>query len=264
MIEWSMLLGLGLTAGTFSPRKWIVRVLFVSLLVVAMGAAALGLWYWSVKRRFVEGAQNALNGLVAAPVPQHLVFRNVAMWDGRSDHARSRVSVEVRDGLVVAIRKTDESAPAGALVVEGVGKTLIPGLIDAHVHMMFDSGPDLLTRRPALMREWMDVATRYPKGRDDIVRRGQFKLKAGVTTMRVLGDGYYALAYRDDVARWNVVGPRVLAAGLHVNGPQGYVRGGIAASNSNRRSAPRPRWSLGASRRSDPHWSGTSRAESMS
>src|SRR4030095_15478648 len=62
-----------------------------------------------------------------------------------------------------------------------------------------------------------------------IVRRGQLKLKAGVTTIRILGDGYYALAYRDDIARWEVVGPRVLAAGLHVNGPNGYVSGGIAA-----------------------------------
>jgi imidazolonepropionase-like amidohydrolase len=204
-------------------------VLLISLLVVAGCTAALGLWYWSVTLRFVEGAQSALDGLVAAPVPQHLVFRNVATWDGLSDHVRSHVSVEVRDGRVIDIRAPAEPAPAGAVVIDGEGKTLIPGLIDAHVHMMYESGPDLLTRAPALMREWMDVATRYPEGRDDIVRRGQLKLKAGVTTMRILGDGYYALAYRDDVARWNVVGPRVLAAGLHVNGPNGYVTGGIAA-----------------------------------
>jgi imidazolonepropionase-like amidohydrolase len=50
--------------------------------------------------------------------------------------------------------------------------------------------------------------------------------------MRILGDGYYALAYRDDLARWDVVGPRVLAAGLHVNGPNGYVSGGIASGLS--------------------------------
>ena len=59
----------------------------------------------------------------------------------------------------------------------------------------------------------------YPQSRDPIVRRGQLKLKAGVTKMRVLGDGYYSLAYRDDLARWNIAGPRVLSAGTHVNGP---------------------------------------------
>jgi imidazolonepropionase-like amidohydrolase len=47
--------------------------------------------------------------------------------------------------------------------------------------------------------------------------------------MRVLGDGYYSLAYRNDLAKWDVVGPRVLTAGLHVNGPNGYVSGGLGA-----------------------------------
>jgi len=47
--------------------------------------------------------------------------------------------------------------------------------------------------------------------------------------MRVLGDGYYSLALRDDVAAWDVVGPRILTAGLHVNGPAGYVTGGLAS-----------------------------------
>ena len=41
------------------------------------------------------------------PIAQHLVFLNVAMWDGRSDHIRNRVSVEVNDGLVVAIRAVE-------------------------------------------------------------------------------------------------------------------------------------------------------------
>jgi imidazolonepropionase-like amidohydrolase len=204
-------------------------MLLVPLVVLATGAAALGLWYWCTSRRFVEGAEAALNGVVASPVPQHLVFRNVNVWDGLSDHVRSDASVEVREGRVVAIRDSGYAAPAGAVVVDGEAQTLIPGLIDTHVHMMFDSGPDLLTRRSALMREWMDIAARYPVGREAIVRRGQLRLKAGVTTMRILGDGYYALAYRDDIARWDVVGPRVFAAGLHVNGPNGYVTGGIAA-----------------------------------
>lgn len=204
-------------------------MLMVSLVVVVVGAVALGLWYWISSRRFVEGAGDALKGVVATPIAEHVVFRNVSVWDGIADHLRIDASVEVRDGRIVAIRDEGDTLPAGAMVVSGKGRTLIPGLIDTHVHMMFESGPDLLTRGPALMREWMDIAARYPEGRDDVVRRGQLKLKAGVTTMRILGDGYYALAYRDDIARWDVVGPRVLAAGLHVNGPNGYVSGGIAA-----------------------------------
>lgn len=189
-----------------------------------------GLWYAAAERRFVEGAVHALDGIVAAPEAQHLLVRHVRVWDGVSPQPLARMSVEIRDGRIAAVTADGGTPPSGARIIDGTGQTLLPGLIDTHVHLMFDSGPDLLTRGPALMREWLETVRRYPEGRDAIVRRGQLKLKAGVTTMRVLGDGYYALAYRDDLARWNVVGPRVLAAGLHVNGPNGYVTGGIAAS----------------------------------
>jgi imidazolonepropionase-like amidohydrolase len=210
-----------------SARRSARSSLAIAVAVAAGGAIAA--WLRAVAHRFVEGSESALRDLVVEPLPQHLVFRDVATWDGVSDHLRSHTSVEVRDGEVVAVRDAIKPLPDGAVVVEGEGLTLMPGLIDMHVHMMYESGPDLLTRAPKLMRGWMKVVMRYPEGRDDIVRRGQLKLKAGVTTIRILGDGYYALAYRDDVAAWDVVGPRVFAAGLHVNGPDGYVTGGIAA-----------------------------------
>jgi hypothetical protein len=79
-------------------------------------------------------------------------------------------------------------------------------LIDTHVHLMYDSGPDLLTRAPQLTNDWLATIRVYPGSNGSIARRGQLKLKAGVTTMRVLGDGYYSLAYRDDLARRDVVG----------------------------------------------------------
>jgi N-acyl-D-aspartate/D-glutamate deacylase len=85
-----------------------------------------------VTRRFVERSHTALNELVLAPVAQHVVFRDVAAWDGLSENVRCHTSVEVRDGLVVAVRDLSEELPAGAVVFDGAGKTLIPGLIDMH------------------------------------------------------------------------------------------------------------------------------------
>lgn len=204
----------------------VARAAGLLLLVAAAGAAAA---YWWLGQRFVPGDARALEGLVARPVAEPLAFVNVALWDGTGELPQPARMVVVRDGRIEEVREAAGPAPAGARIIDGAGRTLIPGLIDAHVHLMHDSGPDLLTRGPALMREWVELADRYPQGRDAIVRRGQLKLKAGVTTMRVLGDGLYALQYRDDVARWEVVGPRVLAAGLHVNGPSGYVTGGVAS-----------------------------------
>jgi imidazolonepropionase-like amidohydrolase len=162
-------------------------------------------------------------------VNEPLLLRNVSLWDGRGGVVQPARSVVIKDGRIAGILDTASPPPAGIRTVDAFGKTLIPGLIDAHVHLMYDSGPDLLTRAPRLVDEWLAIIRQYPQSRAPIVRRGQLKLKAGVTTMRVLGDGYYSLAYRDELARWEIVGPRVLTAGLHVNGPNGYVSGGLGA-----------------------------------
>jgi imidazolonepropionase-like amidohydrolase len=197
--------------------------------LIALTLLCVALTYWWLNRRFQSGDAHALDGIVQSPIAGDLVVRNVAVWDGVTDAVHAARSVVIEGGRIAAIGDEASADPAGARVIDGAGKTLIPGLIDTHVHLLSDSGPDLLTKRDALIRQWVAETRRYPETRNDIVRRGQLKLKAGVTTMRVLGDGYYALRYRDDLARWDVVGPRVIAAGLHVNGPNGYVTGGIAS-----------------------------------
>jgi imidazolonepropionase-like amidohydrolase len=214
-------------------RRALLLTLAVAVLTLVAAGSALGIAYWAMARRFIAGDAHALDGIVRAPVNEPLVLRNVSLWDGRGGPVQRGRSVVVTDGRVASILDAASPLPAGVRTVDGSGKTLIPGLIDAHVHLMYDSGPDLLTRAPKLMDEWLAITRRYPESREPIVRRGQLKLKAGVTTMRVLGDGYYSLAYRDDLARWDLVGPRVLTAGLHVNGPNGYVSGGLGAHLDN-------------------------------
>lgn len=210
-------------------RRVLIRVMATLVLIVVGAVATLGITYWVIARQFVAGDAHALDGVVRSPLNEPFVFHNVTIWDGRGGPVQRSRSVVVRDDRVESIRDVAEPPPRGVHQIDAFGKTLIPGLIDAHVHLMYDSGPDLLTRAPQLVNEWLATVRQYPESRAPIVRRGQLKLKAGVTTMRVLGDGYYSLAYRDDVARWDVVGPRVLTAGLHVNGPNGYVSGGLGA-----------------------------------
>ncbi|MBW8368867.1 MAG: amidohydrolase family protein [Arenimonas sp.] len=71
----------------------------------------------------------------AAPAPKasarEFVVRDVRLFDGERFHDRQ--SVHVRDGRIVAV---GESIPLakGVAVVEGAGRTLLPGLVDAHVH----------------------------------------------------------------------------------------------------------------------------------
>ena len=60
-------------------------------------------------------------------------FREVRLFDGRE--VRASRDVLVRDGTVAAVGE-DLDAPADATVVDGDGRTLVPGLIDAHVHTL--------------------------------------------------------------------------------------------------------------------------------
>ncbi len=70
-----------------------------------------------------------------APAPQvqeaPLAFENVAVFDGESLLPATTVVVE--DGVITAVGD-DAAVPEGAEVVDGSGMTLLPGLIDAHVH----------------------------------------------------------------------------------------------------------------------------------
>ena len=170
----------------------------------------------------------SLDGLIRSPVSEDLAIWNATLWDTAAGVRPGRCLV-LRNGRIHDDITAADPIPPGTTVIDASGLTLMPGIIDAHVHLMFDSGPDLLTRGPKLMQEWLDLTRGYPESREPIVRRAQSKLTSGVTTMRVLGDGYYSLALRDDVNAGDVVAPRILTAGLHVNGPSGYVSGGLAA-----------------------------------
>jgi predicted amidohydrolase YtcJ len=60
------------------------------------------------------------------------LIKSVRLFDGQDIHAQADVLVQ--DGKIVEVSKSSIKAPANARVVDGAGKTLLPGLIDAHVH----------------------------------------------------------------------------------------------------------------------------------
>lgn len=69
------------------------------------------------------------------PIPSQLI-RDVRVFDGRqvSEHR----NVVIRDGAIVQVGGSDLTVP-GAEVIDGENRTLLPGLIDAHVHMPEDA-----------------------------------------------------------------------------------------------------------------------------
>lgn len=67
-----------------------------------------------------------------------LVFANVRLFDG--ERVITATNVIVEDGLITVVGM-DVEQPADAHVIDGAGKTLLPGLIDAHTHVF---SPDAL------------------------------------------------------------------------------------------------------------------------
>jgi len=88
----------------------------------------------------------ALAAQIARPVQGALAFRNVKLYDADARKFRDGMTVVIADGKVLAVGPTSTTeVPTEAQVVEGTGKTLIPGLWDNHQHYGDDStGPLLL------------------------------------------------------------------------------------------------------------------------
>jgi imidazolonepropionase-like amidohydrolase len=72
--------------------------------------------------------------LCAMAAGQTFVVRGAMVFDGTGSAAR-QADVLVRDGRIAAMG-TGVAVPEGAAVVEGVGKTLLPGLFDLHTHLL--------------------------------------------------------------------------------------------------------------------------------
>lgn len=92
--------------------------------------------------------------------------------------------------------------------------TVLPGLIDAHVHLAFDGGGDPV----ATLAESSDE-----KLLEDMRRRAQQLLSSGVTTVRDLGDrNGLALRLDEEISRGSTPGPRIVSAGTPATPPGGH------------------------------------------
>jgi imidazolonepropionase-like amidohydrolase len=87
-----------------------------------------------------SGVDAGVNAEVGPDV-QTIAFRNVAAFDGA--RLIRRTNVLVRDGMIRAIGP-DTVIPTSAQIIEGEGRTLLPGLIDAHTHLGLVNGEQFL------------------------------------------------------------------------------------------------------------------------
>ena len=129
-----------------------------------------------------------------------------------------RSTVTVTDGRIASVEEGWAEAPEGAEMVHLEGKTLVPGLIDLHVHLTGDPGGDFW-REAVEPDEWGVVVG---------VKNAEKTLKAGFTTVREAGSAQHtAFSLRRGTEEGLIQGPRIIAAGppLAIVGGHGDVSG---------------------------------------
>ncbi|HKX92875.1 MAG TPA: amidohydrolase family protein [Sphingomicrobium sp.] len=76
--------------------------------------------------------------LLTAEARQPVLFRNVKIYDADNERFLAGQNVVVSDGRIASVGTALPKLPAGTRVIDGGGKTLVPGLWDSHMHMADD------------------------------------------------------------------------------------------------------------------------------
>ncbi|MGZ8493748.1 MAG: amidohydrolase family protein, partial [Gemmatirosa sp.] len=168
-----------------------------------------------------------LRAQVARPAPADstsILLRPDAVWDGEADAPRAGWVVLVRGERIAAVGPSASvTAPAGARVVPLPGTTLMPGMIDAHSHVLLHaydetSWDDQVLKEPLSLR----VAR--------AVNHLRATLQAGFTTLRDLGtegadDADTGL--KQAVEQGIVPGPRLIVANRAIVATGSYAPRGF-------------------------------------
>ena len=151
---------------------------------------------------------NAGQALAQPPVASSVqtgvtVIRAGRLVDATSGQVLSGRSLMVQGGRITAVQPIDAAPPAGAQVIDLSRETVLPGLIDVHVHLTGnaeDAGPKALT---------ISIPDEAING----VANARKTLMAGFTTARNVGASHYTdVALRNAIDLGKVVGAE--AAGL--------------------------------------------------
>src|SRR6267154_857368 len=130
-----------------------------------------------------------------------------SLIDGKNKEQLQQVTVVVEANKITSIDKGFTKAGQTDKLIDLSKKTVMPGLIDMHVHLESETSKDALVKR--FTQNDADIAfqsTIYAKK----------TLMAGFTTVRDCGGTGVNIALRNAINQGTVVGPRVLTAGKGV------------------------------------------------
>jgi len=157
----------------------------------------------------------ALCGLAAAPcaAADTVVVTADRMLDVLTGHIVERPAITISDGRIVAVGTQGAAVPPGARRVDLPGLTLLPGLIDMHVHLTSDPRFGGYHRLERTDNFWTVVG----------VANAKKTLEAGFTTVRNVGSANYDdVAIKQGIEDGYVPGPRIVPATYAIGATGGH------------------------------------------
>ena len=149
-------------------------------------------------------------------------------------------AVVINGNMITFVGPNKRIRPSKKNIVYDIsGKTVLPGLIDCHVHLCLDGSPDPIT---SLIKESIPVTS------IKAVHHAQLTLETGVTTVRDMGGREYIdLAIRDSIESGLIKGPRMICSGKIVcmTGGHGWQFGREASGVDDVREAVREQLKMG-------------------
>jgi imidazolonepropionase-like amidohydrolase len=161
------------------------------------------------------GLALSLSSLCTSSVADTLIHAGKA-FTGTSSTLLEKVTIVVDGNKIKAIQKGFVEAGEGDEVIDLKGHTVMPGLMDMHVHLSSQhGGPQTYLERFSLNEA--DYALRG-------ANYAQVTLEAGFTTVRNLGDSYNeTIALRNAISKGIATGPRIYTGGKSIATTGGHA-----------------------------------------
>lgn len=152
---------------------------------------------------------HAANADATKPPEAITIFTNIRVFDGKGSPLSTPTSVTVRGNIIDRIGNAPANLPANARIIDGGGRTLMPGMIDVHTHLLYTIVPlsTILTSDLG----YLNVAA--TKAAKDMLMRG-------FTSVRDVGGPVFGLKRGIDSGL--VSGPRIWPSGLSISQTGGH------------------------------------------
>jgi len=151
------------------------------------------------------------NWLNAQQHNKEILFENVSVFDGKNELILTNQHVLISGNKIALISKTNLPKNDNMIVIDGKGKTLIPGLIDVHVHMIFGA---------LSMKDMMDPNLKPESLLMKVVPEAQKMLLRGFTSVRDVGGPSFQL--KQSIDDGTIQGPRIWPSGAMISQTSGH------------------------------------------